>query len=33
MYHMIDKTKTKELIKLNWLLKLGFSINSYKIMY
>jgi hypothetical protein len=33
MYHMVDKTKSNELLKLNWLLKLGFSNNSYKIMY
>lgn len=30
---MVDKTKTNELLKLNWLLKLGFSNNAYRIMY
>lgn len=33
MYHMVEKTKTKELLKLNWLLKLGLSNASYKIIY
>lgn len=33
MYHMVEKTKTNELLKLNWLLKLGFSNGSFKNMY
>ena len=33
MYHMVEKTKTNELLKLNWLLKLGFSKSSYLNMY
>jgi hypothetical protein len=33
MYHMIEKTKTSELLKFNWLLKLGLSNNSHKIIY
>ncbi len=30
---MIEKTKTNELLKLNWLLKLGLSNNSFKAIY
>jgi hypothetical protein len=33
MYHMVEKTKTRELLKLNWLLKLGLSNDSYKLIY
>lgn len=33
MYHMVEKTKTNELLKLSWLLKLGFSNSSFKNMY
>ena len=30
MYHMVSKTKTADLLKMNWLLKLGFSRSSQK---
>ena len=33
MFHMVEKTKTNELLKLNWLLKLGLSNNSFKAIY
>ena len=28
LYHMIDKCKTKDLFKLSWLIKVGFSLAS-----
>ena len=30
LYHMISKTRTQDLLKLNWLLKVGFTIESQK---
>ena len=33
MFHMIEKTRTNELLKLNWLLKLGLCNNSFKAIY
>jgi hypothetical protein len=31
LYHMIDKCKTKDFLKMNWLLKIGFSNEAYKV--
>lgn len=30
LYHMIERCKTKDLLKLNWLLKIGFPQMSYQ---
>ena len=31
LYHMINKCKVKDFLKMNWLLKVGFSNDAYKI--
>ena len=31
LYHMVEHCKTKDFLKLNWLLKVGLSSNSYEI--
>lgn len=30
LYHMVDKCKTQDMLKLNWLLKVGLSKNSFE---
>jgi hypothetical protein len=31
LYHMINKCKVQDFLKMNWLLKIGFNNDAYKI--